>query len=79
MQPPLLPLPALEVDLVIEHGGHAVTLTGSSSGLVANFPSLRAMLHFARVFWPLRSRIPNQIGLEAEWRQLRVPVRRPLD
>ncbi len=76
MQPPL---PALEVDLVIEHGGHAVKVTGSASRVVANFPSLRAALHFARVFWPLRKQVPNQIGLQAEWRQLRVPLRRALD
>ena len=73
------PLPALEVDLLIEHGGHAMKVTGSASRFVANFPSLRAVLHFARVFWPLRKRIPHQIALEAEWRLLRVTVRRTLD
>jgi hypothetical protein len=76
MQPPL---PALEADLVIEHGGHAVKVTGSASRFVANFPSLLAMLHFARVWWPLRDQVPRQIALDAQWRQLRIRVRRPLD
>ena len=73
------PLPELEVDLVIEHGGHAMNVTGSASRIVASFPSLRAMIHFAGAFWPFRKQVPKQLALEAEWRRLRVPVRRAID
>ena len=68
-------LPALEVDLVIEHGGRRLHLQGSGTPFVATFPTLVSLLHFAPIFWPYRKRIPRPASLQVERRGLRIPVR----
>jgi hypothetical protein len=69
------PLPVLEVELLIEHGGRRLHLQGSGTRFAAKFPSLVSLLHFALVLWPYRERIPRPASLHVQWRGLRIPVR----
>jgi len=69
------PLPALEVDLVIEHGGRRLHLQGSGRRFTATFPSLASLFHFLRIAWATRKHIPRQASLQIEWRRLRIPVK----
>jgi hypothetical protein len=69
------PLPALDLDLVIEHGGRQLKLTGSGSRFIARFPTLSSLIYFARNFWSWKNQIPEQMSLQAEWWLFRVPVK----
>ncbi|HLK68433.1 MAG TPA: hypothetical protein VKU19_33605 [Bryobacteraceae bacterium] len=69
------PLPVLDVDLVIEHGGRKLHLQGSGKRFAVTFPSLVSLLHFAPILWPYRKRIPRPASLHVEWRGLRISVR----
>lgn len=69
------PLPVLDLDLLIEHGGHQLKLRGSKMRFVARFPTLLSLLHFLLVFWPYRKLAPRGASFRVEWRQLRIPVK----
>jgi hypothetical protein len=62
------PLPALDLDLRVEHGGHRVSLTGTGKRFTARFPTVASLLHFARIFWPLRKRFPREYSLRVSLR-----------
>lgn len=68
-------LPALDVDLLIEHDGHHMKLRGSAMRFVAKFPTLLSLAHFMRFFWSSRKRIPHEASVHLEWRQLSIPVK----
>ncbi len=67
----------LDVDLLIEQGGHRFKLTGSETRLVARFPTLRSLFHYSRFFWPAMDRMPKSLSLVVEWWRFRVEVRSP--
>lgn len=69
----------VDVDLLIEHDGHKLKLTGSDSRFVARFPTLAAVLHFGRVFWTSRKRVPRQASLHVEWRPFCVLLKKARD
>jgi hypothetical protein len=69
------PLPALDVDLLIEHDGRHLELRGSEMRFVARFPTLASLFHFLRIFWPYRNRAPLEATLEIEWWRLCIPVK----
>lgn len=71
-----LPLPALDVDLLIEHNGHQATLQGAGHHFVARFPTLRSLFHFLRTLWPLRKRLPREVEFQVEWKGFRFPSNR---
>lgn len=70
------PLPDLDVDLLIEHGGHSLNLSGSGANFVAKFPTLRSLFYFLRVVWRFRKGVPRDVSLQVAWRKFRVPVKR---
>jgi len=63
-------LSALSANLLIENAGHRFTLSGGDMIFVARFPSLSSLLHFSRIFWSLRKRIPPGLTLKVQWRAL---------
>ena len=69
------PLPDLDVDLLVEHEGHTLKLRGAGNRFAAKFPTLIALLHFSRIFWPSRKRLPEEILLRVEWRKLSINVK----
>ena len=69
------PLPALDVNLHIEQGGHEMKFSGSGNCYLATFPTLLSLLHFLRVSWQYRKRIPRAASLHLEWRRIRIPVK----
>ena len=71
MQPPF---PSLDLDLLIEHAGHQLTLSGSGMAFIATFPSLASLFHFARLGWSFRSQIPRHATLRVAWRGFSIPV-----
>ena len=72
------PVPALDLDLLIEHGGHQVGVKGSGRHFVAKFPTLLSLLHFLLAFWPVRKRVPGEFQFQVEWRDFRFRLpRRP--
>ena len=70
-----LPLNGLDVDLLIENGGHQVQLTGSGTRYVAKFLTFVSILHFARVSWEYRKLVPRDVSLRLEWRRFRMAVK----
>ena len=76
---PVLDLDLLAVNLLIEHDGHKLKLTGSDSRFVASFPTLAAFFHFGRVFWNSKNRVPPQASLHLEWRPFRVLLKKARD
>jgi hypothetical protein len=68
-------LPVLDVDLLIDHGGHQLKLKGSGMCFAAKFPTLRSLFYFFRIFWSSRTRIPQEASFQVEWRRLRTPVK----
>lgn len=69
------PRPVLDVDLLIEHGGHHLKLRGSGMRFAVRFPTLPSLFHFLRIFWAFRKRIPQDASLQVEWHRLRIPVK----
>jgi hypothetical protein len=69
------PLSVLDVDLLIEHGGHQLKLSGSGMRFVAESPTILALFHFLRIAWASRKRIPRAASFQVEWRRLRIPVK----
>ena len=68
-------IPNLDVDLLIENGGHQMKLTGSGMSFTASFLTLRSLLHF---LWALRKSqnlIPSQASLQLQWRGISIPVK----
>ena len=70
-----LPLPVLDVDLLIEHDGHELKLLGSDMRFIAKFPTLGDVVHFSRILWPYRKLVPRESSVRVEWRGLSVPVK----
>lgn len=68
-----LPLPALDLDLVIEHEGYQAEVKGSGRHFVAKVPTLLGLLHFARTLWPARKAFPRDYEVQVEWRGFRFP------
>ena len=68
------PLPVLDLDLLIEHGGHQLKLRGVGMRITATFPTLLSAFHFLRTLLPLRRSFPRGLSLYAEWRGICVPV-----
>ena len=64
--------PALEIDVIFEHGGRQATLKGSGHIFVATFPTLLSLIHFWRVLRGWRNKFPTGYGLRIEWRGVRV-------
>ena len=73
-----LPLPALDVNLLIEHAGHQASVTGSGRHFVTRFSSLGSLFYFARTLWPVRDSFPASYGMDVEWRGLRWTWKRPI-
>lgn len=72
-QPQLdLDLGRLDVDLLIEHEGHRMKLTGSQNRFAAEFSSLVSLFHYARTFWSQRKIAPPGTSLSIGWRGLRL-------
>lgn len=70
------PLPALDLNLLIEHGGHQTSVIGSRYDFVARFPTLLSLLHFVRTLWPSRKEFPRGYGFQIEWKGFRFPLKR---
>jgi hypothetical protein len=68
------PLPALDVDLLIEHGVHHMRLKGSETRFAARFSTLSSLWHFLRIFWSYRRGACHEATVQVEWRQFIVPV-----
>jgi hypothetical protein len=66
------PPPVLDVDLLIERGGHQLKPRGSGACFAARFPTLLSLFHFLRIAWPFRKRIPQEAASHVEWR--RTPI-----
>ena len=69
------PPPVLDVDLLIEHGGHQLKLSESGTRFAARFPTLLSLFHFLRISWASRKRNPREASFSVEWRRLRIPVK----
>lgn len=69
------PLPVLDVDLLIEHGGHQLKLRGSGTRFSVRAPTLLSLFHYLRISWASRNRIPREASVHVEWRRFRVPVK----
>jgi hypothetical protein len=73
----MLPNPqTVEVALAVEHEGHTLLLQGKSPRLTATLPSFSSLIHFLRVLWPLRERIPVGLEVEVRWWKISVPFRK---
>ena len=68
--------PALEVDLLIESNGQSISIKGSGYNFVAVFPTLGALIHLAKMVWPMRKSFPKGYAVQLEWRGLRSPLLR---
>lgn len=68
-------LPDLEVDLLVEHDGQTLMLTGEGKRFAAKFPTLISLLHFTRIFWQFRNQLPGEFSLSVEWRKLSITVK----
>jgi hypothetical protein len=68
-------LPTLDVDIVVEHGGHKVAIQGSGRRFIAKFPTLFSLGHFALRLWPFRKLVPDSCEWQVEWRGYRFPRR----
>ncbi len=69
------PLPVLDVNLLIEHGGHQLNLRGSGTSFSVIVPTLLSLFHYLRVSWAFRKQIPREASVYVEWRRLRIPVK----
>ncbi len=69
-----LPLHVLDLDLLVQHGGHEVSVKGTGGQFVARFPTLFSLLHFSSAMWPIRKHIPPGMGLQVELHGLRLRV-----
>ena len=69
------PLPDLDVDLLVEHEGHTLQLVGAGKRFAAKFPTLISLVHYSRIFWSSRHRLPSEVSLKVEWRKLSVTVK----
>ena len=58
----------VELDLRVENGGSAVHLVGSRGRYVAEFASLRALVHFVRLGWRYRRQVPPGWRIPIRWR-----------
>lgn len=70
-------LPALDLNVVVEHGGHRVAVTGSGRRFIATFATVSSLLHFFFASWRLRKFFPESYSFQAEWRGRRFPPSRP--
>ena len=68
-----LPLPALDLDLVVEHEGYQVTLRGSGRDFVAEFGTLASLVHFVRAAYPFRTSLPPEYRFQIECKGFRFP------
>ena len=66
-------LPALDVDVVVEHAGHEVTVRGSNRDFVAEFSTFSSMAHFLRAALPFRKAIPDGYSFQVVCRGFRLP------
>ncbi len=66
-------LPELDVDVVIEHGGHQMAVSGSGKRFVARFQNLGAIVHFGMRAWPFRKLMPSSCEWQVEWKGRRFP------
>ena len=69
------PLPALDIDLIIEHDGHQAAVTGSGHRFVAKCPTLKSVFHYSLNLWPWRKVLPSGYIFQMEWRGFRFPPR----
>ncbi len=69
-----LPPHVLDLDLVLQHDGHEVSVKGTDGQFVARFPTLLSLLHFSTALWPVRKHIPAGMGLHVELHGLRLRV-----
>src|SRR5271165_1804786 len=67
------PLPALDLDLRIEHRGRQASVQGSGKHFVAKCPTLLSLFHFLFALWPLRKQFPTEYNFQIEWRGFRFP------
>lgn len=61
----------VELDLRIENGGYAMHFAGSRGWYVAEFASVRALLHFVRLGWRHRRQVPPGWRIQIGWRGMR--------
>ncbi len=69
-------LQTVEVALALEHEGHTLLLQGRSPRLTATIPSVASLIHFIRLFWPLRDRMPEGLEVEVRYWKFSVPFRK---
>ncbi len=67
------PLPALDVDLVVEHEGYQAKLQGSGRDFVAVFDTLASLVHFVRAAYPFRKSLPSEYRFQIECKGFRFP------
>ncbi len=60
-----------EVNLLVEHAGHKLEVTGSGPEYRVRFPSLLSAIHFGTTLWPLRKYTPRGMVVVLEWRSLK--------
>lgn len=71
----MLPLPAsLELNLLIEHEGYQLRLTGQRLRFLASFATLLSAAHFARQFWALRHLLPTNASVQVRWRWVTISI-----
>ena len=66
----------LDLDLVIEQGGHSVHLTGSGTDVTATFPTMKSLAHFSRVGFSLRDLLPPEVSLRFKCGAVSMRVKR---
>ncbi len=65
----------LEVDVLIEHVGRQVQLSGSGIDFYGRFPTLFSLAHRARTHWKHRRLAPEGSRLEVAWTAILFPVK----
>ena len=67
------PLPALDLDLLVEHEGHQVKLRGSGRAFIAEFSTLSSLVHFVRAAYPFRRSLPSEYRFQIDCKGFRSP------
>ena len=68
-------LRALNFDLLLEQGGYQCRIEGTGDCVTVALPSLPSLIHFARLFWPLRHSLPSETLVRLRWGPFRWQVR----
>ncbi len=66
--------PSLELNLLIEHEGYQLRLTGRRLRFLASFSTLLSAAHFARQFWIGRHLLPTNVSVQVRWKWVTISI-----